>query len=188
MSTILETERLILRNYKLSDVDDFYEFASLPDVGPRAGWKAYTNKEQALEYLKKVCDRELLFAVVLKEENKVIGSIEIMDTFRKNSFKNLNPSKNSKELGCVLSSKYWHKGYMTEVTKEIIRYCFEELELDEVYAATSSKNIQSNGLQEKCGLKLVSVEKDNEEFLGEATDKMLRRLTKDEYFNKKRGR
>lgn len=34
---VLETERLILRPFKLEDLDDFYEYASVPDVGERAG-------------------------------------------------------------------------------------------------------------------------------------------------------
>ena len=32
----LETERLILREWNLDDLDDFFEYASNPDVGPRA--------------------------------------------------------------------------------------------------------------------------------------------------------
>lgn len=34
---ILETERLILRQWKESDLEDFYEYASVPGVGEMAG-------------------------------------------------------------------------------------------------------------------------------------------------------
>ena len=44
----IETERLLLREWCLSDVDDMYEYASVPDVGERAGWPPHKNKEESL--------------------------------------------------------------------------------------------------------------------------------------------
>ena len=40
----LETDRLILRSWKLSDRDDFYEYAKNPNIGPNAGWEPHGNK------------------------------------------------------------------------------------------------------------------------------------------------
>ena len=40
---ILETERLILRPFKENDLDDFYEYAKNPKVGPNAGWKPHAH-------------------------------------------------------------------------------------------------------------------------------------------------
>lgn len=37
----LETERLILREWKESDLDDFYEYASVDGVGQMAGWQPH---------------------------------------------------------------------------------------------------------------------------------------------------
>ena len=34
----IETERLILRPWRESDLQDFYEYASVPGVGEMAGW------------------------------------------------------------------------------------------------------------------------------------------------------
>lgn len=36
---ILETERLLLREWRESDLDDSYGYAKDPEVGPNAGWK-----------------------------------------------------------------------------------------------------------------------------------------------------
>ncbi len=41
----IETERLILREWKLSDLDDFFEYASVPNVGVRAGWAHHESRE-----------------------------------------------------------------------------------------------------------------------------------------------
>ncbi|MEG1743070.1 MAG: N-acetyltransferase, partial [Clostridia bacterium] len=38
-NTILETEHLILRPWHESDLEDFYEYASVPGVGEMAGWQ-----------------------------------------------------------------------------------------------------------------------------------------------------
>ena len=47
----LETQRLLLRPFKQTDLDDFYEYASVEGVGEMAGWKHHENKEQSLEIL-----------------------------------------------------------------------------------------------------------------------------------------
>lgn len=38
---ILETERLILRGWDITDINDLYEYAQSELVGPNAGWKAH---------------------------------------------------------------------------------------------------------------------------------------------------
>lgn len=76
---MLETERLILRNFKESDLDDCFEYASMKEVGPMAGWDPYTDKEKAHERLIYESNKPNQFALVLKSNNKVIGSVELMD-------------------------------------------------------------------------------------------------------------
>ena len=49
---MIETERLILRNYKETDIEDYWEFVSMDSVGPMAGWPKYIDKNKAIERLK----------------------------------------------------------------------------------------------------------------------------------------
>jgi len=65
---ILETERLILRNFIESDLEDYWEYVQMENVGPRAGWKAYTDKEKAKERLLIESTKSNQFAIVLKSE------------------------------------------------------------------------------------------------------------------------
>ncbi|MBQ4638433.1 MAG: N-acetyltransferase, partial [Clostridia bacterium] len=44
-NTVLETPRLILRPWKTSDIDDFFEYAKVPGVGEMAGWPHHTSKD-----------------------------------------------------------------------------------------------------------------------------------------------
>jgi len=74
---ILTTERLILRSWKQSDVNDFYEYASVPGVGEMAGWKPHPNIEKSREILDIFIKEKDVFAIALKETGKVIGSFGI---------------------------------------------------------------------------------------------------------------
>ena len=45
---VLTTKRLILREWKEDDLDDFYEYASVPGVGEMAGWHFHETKEKTM--------------------------------------------------------------------------------------------------------------------------------------------
>ncbi len=49
--TELKTRRLTLRPWRESDLDDFYEYASVDGVGEMAGWCHHTSKEESKEIL-----------------------------------------------------------------------------------------------------------------------------------------
>ena len=70
-----ETERLVLRPWRKSDLGDFYEYAKDPEVGPNAGWKPHENMDESRRILQSFIDGEEVRAVVLKQTGKVIGSL-----------------------------------------------------------------------------------------------------------------
>lgn len=74
-NTTLETKRLILRPWCESDLEDFYEYASVPDVGEMAGWRHHESREISKKILDSFITEKNVFAVVLKQNNKVIGSL-----------------------------------------------------------------------------------------------------------------
>ena len=63
--TIIETERLILRPFEQSDLDDFYEYARVDGVGEMAGWKHHENKEKSQSILDLFITEDKTFAIVL---------------------------------------------------------------------------------------------------------------------------
>ena len=178
----LETERLILRNFIESDLEDYWEYAQMKSVGPRAGWKAYTDKEKARERLLVESTKINQFAIVLKSENKVIGSVELMDC-KHDRYKNLVIEDGAKEIGAVLSEKYWGCGYMPEAVKEIMRYAFVDLNVPVIYCGHAKANTNSSRLQDKCGFKVIGELPNYREWVdGTFTSLVERRMTKDEYF------
>lgn len=76
-NTILETERLILRPWKRTDVNDFYEYASVDGVGQLAGWNPHKSIEETQDILNSFIEKKKVFALQLKENSKVIGSLGI---------------------------------------------------------------------------------------------------------------
>ena len=122
----LKTDRLILRPWALDDLDDFYEYAKVDGVGQMAGWLPHENKDKSLMILNMFIEEKKTFAI--EYNGKVIGSlgIEEYDEGQLPEYKN----KLGREIGYVLSKDYWGLGLMPEALKEVIRYCFEELELD----------------------------------------------------------
>ena len=74
METIF-TDRLILRPWSLNDSSDLYEYAQSELVGPNAGWKPHKSEEESKEIINMFITNNDSYAIVLKEENKVIGGI-----------------------------------------------------------------------------------------------------------------
>ena len=147
----LETERLVPRAWEITDLDNFFEYASVSGVGEKAGWEHHKNKDKSLEILKMFIDEKKVFAIVLKENQKVIGSIGI-EEYRQDLDTNLE-NLLGRELGYVLSKDYWNKGIMTEAVSKVIEYCFKILKLNYLIATCFNYNIASKRVLEKLNFK-----------------------------------
>lgn len=149
---VLETQRLILREFNENDLTDFFEYASVDGVGEMAGWSHHENIETTKEILNSFIKDNKVFAIVYKENNKVIGSLGVekygMED-KLDEFKNLY----GREIGYVLSKDYWGKGLMPEAVKCVINYLFDECNLDFIICGYYLFNNQSKKVQEKCGFK-----------------------------------
>ncbi len=149
---VLETQRLILREFKENDLTDFYEYASVDGVGEMAGWSHHENIETTKEILNSFIKDNKVFAIVYKENNKVIGSLGVEKYFMEDKldeFKDLY----GRSIGYVLSKDYWGKGLMKEAVKCVINYLFDECNLDFIICGYYLFNNQSKRVQEKCGFK-----------------------------------
>ena len=70
----LETERLILRPFEAGDAEDLFSYAQDPRVGPPAGWKPHESLEESREIIRTVFSEPGVFAVVHRQDGRVIGS------------------------------------------------------------------------------------------------------------------
>ena len=149
---VIETERLLLRPFAPSDLCDFYEYASVEGVGEMAGWKHHESIAKSQEILDIFIKEDKTFAIVLKENNKVIGSLGIEKYGMEHALTEFD-GYIGREIGYVLGKSYWGKGLMPEAVRAVIRYLFDNLHFDFLLCGYYDFNKQSKRVQEKCGFK-----------------------------------
>lgn len=143
----LQTERLVLRAWQLSDVRDLYEYARQPDVGPAAGWMPHKSLNDSLLLLREVyLSNPLVWAITIPENGRAIGCINLR-------FDNKRSLGKSYILGYSMSHDHWGKGYMPEAAKRIIPYAFEELNALILATDHFPDNTRSKRVIEKCGFR-----------------------------------
>lgn len=147
--TQLRTERLLLRPFETTDLDDFYAYASVEGVGEMAGWPHHTDIELTKKILQEFVDKQEVFAIVHLKSLKVIGSLGIH-----RSWANEDPDLeelNVKEIGYVLAKPYWGQGLMAEAVNAVLRHGFEHWKLDAFTVGHFKHNKQSQRVIEKSG-------------------------------------
>lgn len=149
----LETERLILRRFKMMDLVSYYtNCLSDHDVWKWSSYCPMTCIEDAVQNEKLFTEKwfnqygNLDFynwAIQLKESDEVIGRI-----------RGWHPNDNVSQVEIVyeLGKKWWNKGYMTESVKELIRFFFLDVGLNRIYANHASANPASGKVMQKCGM------------------------------------
>lgn len=172
---VLETERLILRGWRPEDLEDLYEYAKNPEVGPMAGWAPHSDRMQTLEALKAYMESGDVWAIELRETGKVIGQLRMYPNEDKGNFI-------ARYISYALSADYWGHGYMTEAVKAVIKYAFEELEIDMLTVFHSPDNVRTKRVIEKCGFVYdVTIEKAYTDYDGKVSDHVCYYLMKSEY-------
>lgn len=147
MKTILETERLILKEISLNDLDDMFQLYTNEDVLRYTGEKITNSIEEMKKailvrinnYQKYGYGR---WATYLKENNQFIGWAGLAYL----------PEFDEIDLGYRFFPKYWGKGFATEASKAILEYGFEELKLSRIIAIAMKGNKASIRVMEKIGM------------------------------------
>lgn len=152
-NVVLETERLIIRAWKESDLEDFYEYAKVDGVGQMAGWNPHSSIQESKKILDMFIEGKKTFALELKDNHKVIGSLglEVLSLSLNEEYDNLI----GREIGYVLSKDYWGKGLMPEAVDRVIKFCFEQEKYDYLMCSHSTVNSQSKRVIEKSGFQFV---------------------------------
>ena len=176
----LETKRLFLKKISLLDMDDIFEYAVSPLVGPNAGWKPHESKNDTEDFIKYAIKKRDygqpgIYAIHHKEHNKMIGTIEI------HGYKEYKG-----DIGFVLNPHYWNKGLMTEAAKAIIVYGFEILHLSRLGYGYFVQNERSKKVSEKLEFTFEGVLRNKfKNYDGEIIDEGISSITKEDYFSGK---
>lgn len=172
---LLDTGRLKLRTCKLSDAEDFYSYARLPGVGPNAGWKPHESKEQSIEILKAFLKEREVWGVIHKRDRRFIGTVGIHRDKKR-------PFEAARMLGYAFSPEYWGNGYATEAARRVIRFAFEEMDLEVLSISHFPFNQRSCRVIEKCGFRYEgTLRKSAVLHDGSVCDEVCYSLLKEEY-------
>ncbi|UFH33243.1 GNAT family N-acetyltransferase [Chryseobacterium sp. C-71] len=150
MNIYLETERLILREIVLEDVEAFFAMDSNPEVVKYVGIQPLTDISQSAEMIKSIRNQYTengigRWAVIRKEDGKLVGWSGLK------LIKEINNHQNIHDLGYRFTPEYWGKGYATETSIAVLNYAFNEMKLDQVFAYADVENDISNHVLRKLG-------------------------------------
>lgn len=146
---IIDSKRLILRSWEDRDIADLVEGLNNINV---AKWMAgvpypYTQND-AKNFIERARNNDenvkISLAIVLKENNKVIGGTEIT---------NINKKDGTAGGGIWLNEKYQKNGYGTEAFSTRIKYTFDVLGLRRIENGYFPGNDKSRKMQMKLGYK-----------------------------------
>jgi [ribosomal protein S5]-alanine N-acetyltransferase len=156
---MLETERLVLREYADEDVP-----AVLAYYADERYWRFYNEEERAgdagareMVSLFQGWQREsprthYQLAVTLKQSGALIGSCGLR--VRRLVDHGSPKAGFEADIGYEIAPALWGHGYATEAARGIVRFGFEELKLHRVWSYCLADNIASWRVMEKVGLQL----------------------------------
>ena len=154
-NVILRTDRLILRPWRESDLNDFYAYASADGVGQMAGWNPHRNIEESKKILDSFIAHKKTFALVY--EGKVVGSLGV-EAYCEDNYPELTAMQ-GREIGYVLAKEYWGQGLMPEAVQAVVAWLFDVENLDFILVGHFDWNNQSRRVVEKCGFQYIKTTK-----------------------------
>ena len=182
-SAILETNRLILRPFDKSDAEAmFHNWASDPDnirFMPYDACKsiedAYKRIDEWMSYFEETAPNSAVYAIVLKIDGEVIGTIDFAETDRE---------AKSAEVGYQLGKSWWGFGYTAEALQAVIKYCFETVGLNRLWASYDTRNPNSGKVLQKAGMIYEGTLRQNIVRRGELADSVRYAILAEDYFHR----
>jgi len=147
---VLETKRLILRPFTLDDAESIYKNWATDEAAViQMPWSIHKSISETQEILQNWIesynnDYFYKWAIFSKVDNELIGDISVVK---------MSLNSENCEIGYIIGSKWWSKGYMTEALKVVISFLIKEVGLHLVYALHDVNNPASGKVMVKAGMK-----------------------------------
>jgi RimJ/RimL family protein N-acetyltransferase len=146
----IETQRLILRRFRLEDAEDMYHnWASDPEVTRYLTWPVHASVEVTKSLLADWVARyedggTFNWVMEDKETGKAIGNISVVK---------LNERTEAADMGYCMSRAYWGRGLMPEALTAVINYLFDVVGLNRIAACHDVNNPKSGRVMDKAGMR-----------------------------------
>ena len=152
----LETPRLILRDIRMEDIQEYYErLFSDGDVCRYLLFDPHQDIGESYEQIQGILQQYeegkfYRWGITEKGDDSLIGIIGLV---------RIEEETSQCSFAYLLGCDYWNRGYGTEVLKEVIRFAFEELEIRRIVADHMAENPASGAVMRKAGMTHIGTEK-----------------------------
>ncbi|MFT8310906.1 MAG: GNAT family N-acetyltransferase [Sporolactobacillus sp.] len=168
-----ESDRLLLRPVKLSDAENMYAYAGRPE---NSYYVFPTNEsvEQTRENIKQIFIKnpDGKYGIFLKEEDRLIGTIYLL---------NIDYKNRKAELSYVLNQDYEGHGYAIEAAQFIKKMLFEYMHFERLFARHTLDNYKSERLMDRLGLQKEGILRGEYLFHGSFVDLCYHGMTRGDY-------
>lgn len=132
---IIKTQRLILRKLEKTDSRYLYLMRNNSEVSKYIDRPLYKDLFETAGSIEKlnhgIIHNKWIFWALQNEDDKFIGTICLW---------NYEDEFNVSDIGFELDPEFWHQGYMTEAMKAVIKFAFDKIKLNGIWAFTDSRN------------------------------------------------
>ena len=143
----IETERLTLRRFKITDAEVmFRNWANDDEVTLYMRWATHKEVEESKSVMQQWIDSyekdsSYHWGICLKD-GEIIGSIgAFVDEIDYNA-----------DIGYCIGRKWWNKGYTSEALKALIDFMFTNTDIERLGAYHAAKNVASGKVMQKAGM------------------------------------
>lgn len=147
LTTPIETERLILRNFKAEDADDLYDYLKNPEVVKYEPYEPYTREACTQEAINRSQNPNFI-AICLKSTGQVIGNLYFAPDGEEDWL--------TYELGYVFNLRYQKQGYATEAATALLNHAFSSMGVRRVIIMCNPENSNSWHLAERLHMRRES--------------------------------
>ena len=145
----IETNRLILRKFKIEDADIMYRnWASDDEVTKYLTWPTHKNVNETRSILAGWVERYsdpafYNWVIVLKEIGEAIGNLSVVKYDEKTA---------SAAIGWCMGKRWWGQRIMPEAARAVLQYLFEEVGFNRIAAKHDKENTKSGRVMQKIGM------------------------------------
>lgn len=175
----LHTERLTLRGYRDTDFNQMVDVLNNENITKETANIPYpfTNEDalKRVEFITKGFENKTnyIFVITKNEKDSLIGQIGL----------HLDVQNNKAEIGYWISEAFWGKGIATESLTALLKFGFEELNLNKIFATHFLDNPSSGKVLIKNGMIKEGLLKDEYKKRDKYCSVNQYRLTKEEYLS-----
>jgi RimJ/RimL family protein N-acetyltransferase len=175
----IRTERLVLRRFRMDDLDALHDIERRPEVARYEYWEPRTREETAESLEKKansadpMAEGDWLGLVITRQDSEeVIGDVALQWA---------SEQWQQGELGYMLHPDHQGHGYATEASTALLRLGFEEFKLHRIIARADARNTASVGVMRRLGMRQEGLFRESEFVKNEWCDEVVFAMLDEEF-------